>query len=102
MAEYAKDLSCQEFHVQLREESCDVDEEQQKAYAAKILTMYRNGEYDLPALTLMLLDVPGLDAAGFLQRNIPLRVRRKEFNRLLKVAAISERIRSKLEIIYFG
>lgn len=71
-------------------------------YIEKLLARYRKGIYDLPTLAIMLLDVPELDVADFIQKKIPRKDRLREIERMKKKDKLPKDGIRKLEELYMG
>jgi hypothetical protein len=71
-------------------------------YAENLLSRYREGIDDLPTLALMLLEIPEIDAAEFIQKSIPQEERLQEIQRMRMNAKLPKDGISRLEEIYLG
>jgi hypothetical protein len=71
-------------------------------YAEYLLSRYRKGIDDLPTLTLMLLSIPEIDVAGFLQKSIPHEERLQQIRRMRLNFKLPKDGISRLEELYLG
>lgn len=78
------------------------DESQKKLFADKLLGGYRKGEYDLPSLAIMLLDISVLDVADFIQRSIPHSERYQAVEKIKKNNKLPVDGVSRLENLFLG
>ena len=78
------------------------DDSLKKAFIDELLERYRLGEYDLPTLTLMLLDIPHLDVSEFLHRSLSHRERWQAFQKIKRNTKLPKDGIWRLEELYFG
>ncbi len=74
----------------------------EKAYTDELLKKYRGGEIDLPNLTLILLDIPSMNAGEFLQRSIPHNERWQAFQKIKENTSLPKDGIWRLQDLYFG
>ena len=73
-----------------------------KVYVKNLLSRYRKGIYDLPTLAIKLLDIPELDVADLIQKEIPRKDRLLEIERMKKKEKLPKDGICKLEELYLG
>ncbi len=78
------------------------DNTETRVYVDKLLSEYRNGIYDLPTLAIKLFDVPELDVAAVIQKQIPHKDRLREIERMRNKGKLPKDGVCKLEELYLG
>lgn len=78
------------------------DDNSRKVYVKILISRYRRGIYDLPTLAIKLLDVPELDVADLIQKEIPRKDRLLEIERMKKKDKLPKEGICKLEELYLG
>ncbi len=78
------------------------DDTETGIYVDELLAEYRKGIYDLPTLAIKLFDVPELDVAGVIQRQIPRKDRLLEIERMRNKEKLPKDGVCKLEELYLG
>jgi hypothetical protein len=71
-------------------------------HVKNLLSRYEKGIYDLPTLTLMLLGIPDIDVAEFMQKRIPLEERLQEVQRMRMNGKLPKDGIRRLEELYLG